>query len=112
MNAKQILWKFLINNGEVITNFNYYGNTVGYEETNTWRHISEQDDFLDYIDWEKTEDVKDGLMDKFEGTFRENPPVSVLEGVLVTQRGGELSWVFDADDINLTELILKVLQED
>lgn len=89
--AKEIGWAYMLERGDVVGDFQYYGGCFE-------RHVKGTDVCLAYItevgiDWSKTKEIQDDNFDSFNGTFDDTPLyVKFFVGTLVLNNGKEYKW--------------------
>ena len=109
MNTKQMMWKFLIENGHVSERC-YYGSSHDDVTTRSWREGVKLAQWGDLIDWSKTGEVKDDSYSTFEGTFCDAGSVEVMEGTMVLLNGKKLRWELELEGHTVVSLIQKILE--
>ena len=98
--ADMYVWKFLLNKGEVVKGWEYYG--ARYIEGDTAKCKASMSKYG--IDWEKTKPVQDDIEYSFLGTFTdEQHQTMVLTGTLITKDREQWKWA--AANVSLIDLI-------
>ena len=107
-NGDKLMWKYMFDNGGIITSRSYYGTITDCSLTDTCRAA-----MLKYgIDWDKTKPVEDDANYEFAGTFADSQRVTFLEGVLVTNDGKKWKWYYEFDDFpNILDLIKDIIPD-
>ena len=109
MNYKKLMWNYLISKGAVIKAHSIYGNEYDDKATKKIQRMWASGDTC--VDWDKTSEVKDGLREKFEGTFHENPHVPTLEGTIVFDCGESQNFFLEIDeDMNFTDVVRAICE--
>jgi len=88
--VEKSMWLYLIDNGNIIDDESYYGNS--YNQTESEKIRNKLKDLVIDIDWVKTRGVCDGLESKFNGTFADELYIKYLSGQLVLKSGHMSNW--------------------
>lgn len=104
-NAEKLLWKYVINNGYVIEDKSYYGNTSDIDRTHVIRNN------LNKINWDKSTPIKQDTDYQFSGTFSDDIPVKFLYGKL-SYMNKVYEFYLDLDDMPIIDLIKSVLGDE
>jgi hypothetical protein len=89
--ADKIAWKFLVENGDVVKGWSYYGSmyeVMPVKTKNCSKLIKEVG-----VDWDKTRPVRDDTETGFAGTFADHgDEVKTMSGTLILKDGSEWKW--------------------
>ena len=105
MNAKELMWAYLLSNGYANTSWNQYGGRFEINKKDTKKCFD--DIFKNGIDWSKTNEPHDDNKADFNGTFAETESYTkTLSGTLYTKSGNKWIWkcIFD-DAKNIFEIV-------
>jgi len=90
MNAQELSWAYLIREGCVYKDFNYYSGTYECMPKKTRECL---EDIREHgINWAKSGEPSDGYQTEFVDTFSEPAHISTLEGTLVSNSGKKYKW--------------------
>lgn len=89
-NADKFAWKFLIDTGSVVEEWNYYGGCFDKHPNKTKKCLSLIKKVG--IDWEKTKPTEDSMRSEFASTFDESAYVKVMLGTLYLKDGSKWEW--------------------
>jgi len=90
MNAQQLSWAYLIREGCIYKEFNFWSGTYDCMPTKTKKCL--EDIKKNGIDWEKSNEPSDGWQQEFTDTFSDPATVATLEGILVSNSGKKYKW--------------------
>jgi len=105
-NADKFAWKFLIDKGSVVIEWNYYAGAyvTAFKKREKCLELIQSVG----IDWNKTKPVSDSMKSEFNGTVDDSTYVKVMEGTLVLNDGSK--WEFGASDVNPKDIITAMAQ--
>lgn len=100
-NADKFAWKFLVDNGNVVGDWEYYGGCYNTYPKKTKECRSKIKTVG--IDWNKTHPATDSMRSSFNGTFADTTFVKVMMGTLVLNDGS--TWEWATSDIEPYDII-------
>lgn len=109
-NGAKYMWKYLLEHGVVISEWNYYG--CSYVSSDKKASRCNQLMGTVGIDWSKTKPVDQDREYRFVGTYVDADPVPVLTGTLVLNNGEKYNWGLVLENApSIMELIADILPD-
>jgi len=109
--ADKIAWKFLVEKGNIITGWSFYGSSYRNEVGSSveCRKLIKSVG----IDWNKTSTVRDDMENGFEGTFCDSSTVKTMRGELVLNDGTNWEWgMSDVDPNDIFRFVCELLPDE
>jgi len=103
MEAKEIMWRYLLANGSPIKKEGYYGDEI---DMTVSRDV---DVNMSKIDWKKTREPVTDLEEQFNGTFHPATTVSVLRGEAILKNGKKQLWKHELSNMEFGEVVRAIL---
>jgi len=102
--ADKFAWKFLIEEGNVFTDWSYYGG--GYEKSEKLTKECLAKIKTVGIDWNKTHPIHEESHSSFTDTFHDPEYIATMEGTLYLNDGSKYNW--GIDNVNLGDITKKL----